>query len=183
MRDFLVAEWKTLLFTIVFCSAIFGWFYFDEARHVLSTKAETAHHYTCLKPGEALAGFELGLTQQAFENGAQAKNFSRLPDESPLGMASFGNAEGSLRLNFFQDRLQTIEYYPATMAPDDACRRDFAEWARHSPQNSAPIFAEGNIYARHPGVIVVRHEAPDAPLSNTNAATTSLRGWIVTPIL
>jgi len=179
MRDFLVAEWKTLLFTIVFCSTIFGWFYLDEARRALP-ETETVHSYTCLKPGKALADFELGLSQQAFERSAQAKNFSRLSEASPLEMASFVNADGSFRLNFVHDKLKTIEYYPTAMAPDDACHRDFIEWSRQFPQNAAPIFAEGNAYARHPGIIAVRHtDSATTP----SAAATTLRGWIVTPIL
>ena len=113
MHSFLKAEWKTILGVFVFCGSIFAWFYVQELR---KAEAEAApYQYECLRAGDGILDYRLGMTFDELSGGI--KDFTRTED-AVLGVSRYARADGALALNFRNNQVVSIEYYPDKTLPD-----------------------------------------------------------------
>lgn len=172
MYTFLKAEWKTIVTLIIFCGAIFTWFYIDEIRkEELKTKP---YEYECLKSGEGLLSYQLGTHLNALQS--QITDFKRTEDK-PLNIVRYEQPDGAIALNFRQDILVSIEFYPQKTDEIEACASDAAEWQNTQKLIAEPIKAIQYQDFIYEGMVMVMESSS---FSSENPELT-LHGWVIVP--
>ncbi len=123
MKDFLVAEYKTILLVLLFCGGVFSWFYMSELQKAEAKEEETEEtwNYTCLEPGRMVRSYQIGQAAPAIDETWQA-------EKEALGVTSLKklNDPESLVINVRDNKIQSIEFFPA--AEDKTCADDFTAW-------------------------------------------------------
>lgn len=179
MNSFLKAEWKTIVGIIVFCGAIFGWFYYQEL--VKLQEDNTKYQFTCLHAGTGFRDFNLGTS---YSQNAQALTGYKKTEDSALHLAKYESPDGTTILTFRNDKLAAIEFYPLPEHHDDACEKDFTEFSKKSGMINAPIRHDDRIDFSYNGLISVKkvklsNESAD-PVQNSKEEYEDI-GWIILP--
>ena len=121
MRDFFKAEWKTIVIAILFCGAIFGWFYHDE---IVKSQHKTEEYVmTCLHPGQSFKDYVLNTPVQSLK----LDGFQKTTDDV-LHTEIYKSSDNSIVLNIRAGKLASIEYYFPTDYEADTCYKDTKYW-------------------------------------------------------
>lgn len=172
MHSFLKAEWKTILGVIIFCGAIFAWFYVQEMR-----KAEAAaapYEYECLRAGDGILDYRLGMTFDELSD--TIRDYTQTED-TVLGVSRYERSDGALALNFRDNRVVSIEFYPDKTEPDSRCISDAKIWKSTSKDVAEPIPAGNRVHIIYEGLILIQEQQPDDEKKEKKDI-----GWIVVPI-
>lgn len=167
MKDFLIAEYKTLILVLLFCGSIFSWFYVRELEKDAEKTKKTEWVYQCLEPGKRVGTYHLGASAPAFDDTWEA-----LTDAVP-GMTSWRHQGGDMIINVSADNtIRTIEIYPSDETYE-TCQADFDNWKKTNQPTASPFKAGALAYYRYAGIHSVSRI--------TDGSITQI-GWIVTGV-
>ena len=166
MKDFIIAEYKTIILVLLFCGGIFMWFYNRELSKEKAKAEAKAWVYTCLEPGKRVGDFTLGSPAPALDD-----RWEVVRDVLP-GMTVWRQSQGGIVLNVSPDNtIRTIELYPDE-ANYDACNADFEAGIKgKSPTSSIKV--DGTLYIRYAGIQSVSRLVEEEQ---------KVVGWIVTRV-
>lgn len=154
MHDFFRNEWKTILIVTIFCAAIYSWFYVQDSEK--KAEANSPYVYTCFRPGAALGQFVLGTPKSDVDLSAFAMNPAASGD---FGVESWASAKGDITLNFRNEKLASIEFFPSRYGGDiDACKRDIEEFKKNSSPIAQPIPVENRTNIMFAGAVYVSRQ-------------------------
>ncbi|MBQ1266006.1 MAG: hypothetical protein IIY06_04465 [Proteobacteria bacterium] len=165
MKDFLIAEYKTIILVLLFCGGIFFSFYAREVQKDAEKAKAKAWVYQCMTPGKSVGDYVLGKPAPTFDD-----TWESITDAVP-DMTVWRHFGGDMIINVDKNNtIRTIELYPSEER-FETCQADFDAWAQNNKSTSAPIKKDDTYYTRYPGILTVSH------LSD-NALKTF--GWIIT---
>ncbi len=167
MKDFLIAEYKTIILVLVFCAGIFSWFYVRELEKDAQKNAKTDWAYTCMEPGRGVNAYHVGDAAPAFDD-----SWERVEDVP--GITMWRQNGGELAVSVRDGHIWAIEYAPKDEALRSKCVADLEHWTASHPLNSAPISAGENQYLRYPGVV---------DIMRSHDGETTHQGWIINSIM
>ena len=164
IKDFFIAEYKTIILVLLFCGGIFGWFYYSELQ---KEEAKKFHPYECMEPGVRLKDYYIGKTAPQFDDSWEQT--SELP-----GLVTWRHQGNDIIINLKDNIIKTIEYYPAE---DDLkkCSEDFKYWRKSHSTKSASIISDNKVYTKYTGVVEVAHAGKSDDERNY--------GWIINSLL
>lgn len=172
MHSFLVAEWKTMVAIAVFCGGIFAWFYVDECQK--EAKKDAPHVYTCLGAGAFLKNYHLGSPLEVLAH--DLDGFQKTQDEA-LHLVRYARQDGAIALNFRNQKLTAIEYYPKFDDDKRACLDDIDAFKQAAQPVAQSIRAGHRVDVIYDGLIHVQ-EREDSE-TEEGADTLTDVGWIV----
>lgn len=156
MHDFLKSEWKTILIVLIFCSAIYSWFYTDETKR--RQEKSKPYEYTCFMAGKGFQNYLLGDDLTTVD----LSSFERTESDAPWVQSYRRKTDGTI-LNFRKNKLVSIEFYPQKLDNrDHACIQDIEQWT--TAQNQAAQTIERGMRKNIPynGAIHIVSAAPQA---------------------
>jgi len=169
MKDFLVAEYKTIILVSLFCGGVFSWFYINELLKAEPVEeVEEVWNYTCLEPGKMVRTYQLGQDAPAFDNTWQSNS-------EPLGVTSWKKKDSpeELVINVRDNKIQSIEFFPA--AEEKACAADFEAWGRSGHSIIHESLNVGyRTYNRYDGITEIQ--------CKTGKDTSENCGYIIMPL-
>ena len=163
MHSFFKAEWKTIVAVILFCGAIFGWFYHDEI--VKSRQNTEEYTMTCMVPGQSFQNYQLNTPISDLN----LEGFTKTTDEI-LQTESYKNAEGSLILNFRNGKLSSIEYYFPTDDKTAPCYADMKYWVSNHNEVAESLTENQRTHRIYEGFVLIQDtiESPQNTESTEN---------------
>lgn len=183
MHSFLKAEWKTIVTVTLFCSAIFGWFYYQET--LKEEVKDAPYEFTCIFAGNGLFNDKLGMSYD--ELAPKLSGFSQSEDKA-IGTAQFESPDHVIIYHFRQNRLTSIEYYPDMEHLDDNCAADFDQIKKTKSQIAEPISYQNRTNHIYEGIVIVKEniEQTDGSNSDLNDSSNEVKsqdiGWIILPV-
>ncbi|MBQ9243423.1 MAG: hypothetical protein IJ165_09395 [Proteobacteria bacterium] len=173
MHSFLKAEWKTILAVILFCGAIFGWFYHDEVEK--ERIQNTPYTFECLRAGSGLLDYALGTPLKSIEQKLQSEGFSRSQD-SLLSLTRYERPDGAVALNFRDDALSAIEFYPKKTENIPSCANDIVNWKATARPVAQEIVSNDTKFIIYEGLVEMQQSDP---ISDGSEAKFHDHGWLV----
>ena len=164
MHSFFKAEWKTIVAVVLFCGAIFGWFYHDEI--VKSRPDPEAYTMTCMEPGHSFQNYQLNTPVSALN----LEGFTKTTDEI-LHTETYKHAEGSLILNFRDGKLSSIEYYFPTDDKTEPCYADMKYWVSNHQEVAESLTENKRTHRIFEGIVLIQDTI--APPENTESSANS----------
>ena len=149
MRDFIVAEWKTLLAVIIFCGGIFAWFYHDELQNAAQEQKDE-YQMTCLHPGQSVMDYAIGTPSSQYD----LSRFERSNDDT-FGISTYTRDDGAVTLTFRDDKLVSAEILVgAGVLPID-CLNDYHHYKTTEQPEAESISYGDTTDAIYKGLVVV----------------------------
>ncbi len=166
MKDFLIAEYKTIILVLLFCGGIFLWFYERELAKDQAKKEAKVWVYTCMEPGKRVGDYTLGT------QAPQQDNTWEIVHDAVPGLTVWRHTNDNIVLNVAPDNtIRTIEFYPDEERYD-ACNADF-EAGTKGKSPSSSIKVDGTLYIRYSGIQSVSRLVEEQQ---------KVVGWIVTSV-
>lgn len=151
MKDFLLAEYKTIILVLLFCGGVYTWFYLDELEKAESKQNEPIETwtYTCFEPGKMAKGYNIGDAAPAFDDSWKAIS-------EPQNVTSWQHAGSAddLVLNVRNDRIRSIEF-SLLGEQDNACSDDLTEWLKTHKQLHESLVIGNREYQRYDGMTLI----------------------------
>lgn len=174
MNSFLKAEWKTIVSVVVFCGAIFSWFYAKELKIEKEKNAE--YVYECLVAGKSILDYKLGA--ELSDMGERIKDF-KMTQKDGLDISRYESSDGGVILNFRKDILASVEYYPEKTQVNSKCVLDATTWKQKVAPVRQTIVSDKTAYVIYNGLTLVQENQSIS--SNVDEAPDYKDvGWIVT---
>ena len=166
MKDFLIAEYKTIILVLLFCGGIFFWFYERELAKDQAKEEAKAWVYTCMEPGKRVGDYTLGTQAPPLD-----EHWEKVTNVIP-GMTVWRHDLGDIVLNVAPDNtIRTIELYPDEERYE-ACNADFEAGTKGSSP-TVSIKVDGTLYIRYSGIQSVSRLVEEQQ---------KVVGWIVTSV-
>ena len=173
MHSFLKAEWKTMLAVVVFCGAIYGWFYHAEVEKARALDAP--YVFECLRAGDGFLDYKLGTPLQALEPQLQSDGFARSRDEL-FNVTRYARPDGAVALSFRDDKLAAIEFYPEKTENNPSCTSDIVKWRASQRPVAQEIVANDRQFVIYDGLVEIKQSDP---VSGEDKPTYHDFGWLV----
>ncbi len=174
MNSFLKAEWKTMVSVVVFCGAIFSWFYVKELK--LEKEKNAEYVYECIVAGTSILDYKLGAKLSDLND--RITDFKMTKDDG-LNISRYESPDGGVVLNFRKDVLSAIEYYPEKMPFNSKCVTDAATWKQKKAPVRQSIVSDKTVYVVYAGLTLVQ-ENQSISSDIDKAPDYKDVGWIVT---
>jgi hypothetical protein len=162
-NDFFKAEWKTILVTILFGGAIFGWFYHDEI--VKSQQKTEEYVMTCMHPGVSFKEYALNTPVQSLK----LDGFQKTTDDV-LKTEIYKNSDNSIVLNVRSGKLASVEYYFADENAEDTCYKDMKYWTEKYSEVAENLPEGDRTHHIYQGLVLIQDTIPSQqPEPDTDA--------------
>ena len=166
MHSFLKAEWKTIVGMILFCGAIFGWFYHDEI--VKSQQKNAEYAMKCMVPGQSFRQYQLNTPASALNLDGFVKS-----TDDVLHIDSYKSQDGTTILNIRDGKLTSIEYYFPTDDEEEDCHADVKYWTSRNSQVAEPLTENKRSHLIYEGLILIRDTVESPASEDENASDSS----------
>lgn len=157
MKDFLLAEYKTIILVLLFCGGVYTWFYLNELAKADSQQNEPIETwtYTCFQPGKMAKGYIIGDDAPTFDNSWKA-----ISEPSNVTAWQHAGSTDNLVLNVRNNRIRSIEF-SLLSEQNNACSDDLNEWLRTHKQHHESLVIGNREYQRYDGVTVILEGSKD----------------------